>query len=102
MIRQKKYEIFIKPYTMYTDNNSDINRLIHEGSVFIKTPNSTTANAYSALQGGECWMLHKENIRSLQEAQQEVKKLMDTLGYPKEAIKLREAIPLDYVITPLR
>lgn len=57
---------------------------------------------YTAVQGGECWMLHKSNIQSFSILQQEVKKLMDTLGYQKEYIKVREVLPLDYIITPVK
>ncbi len=100
MTRQKGFDIFIKPYTIYVDNSDNSNRLIHKGDVFIRTPGSTSGSAYSALQGGECYMLYKSNIKSFKEAQKEVKNLMDTLGYTRDAIKLVGDIPLDYILTP--
>ncbi len=56
MIRQKGFDIFIKPYTMYKDNSNNTNRLIHKGDVFIRTPGTTNSNSYSVPQGGECYI----------------------------------------------
>lgn len=98
MTRQRCFDIFIKPYTMFIDSNNDSNRLIHKGGVFAQKP--TERGYYVALQGGECYMLYKENIKSFKEAQKEVKNLMDTLGYPRDAIKLVGDIPLDFMLTP--
>lgn len=100
MIRQKTYEIFIRPYLKYKDNI-----LIYKEKVYIQTQDLSGISGgafkeYTVAQGGESWLLYKDNITSLSIAQQEVKKLMDTLGYPREAIKLRETIPLDYIIAP--
>lgn len=94
-IRQKTYAIFIKPYVSY---NGD--RIIHRGSVYIRTPGSNNQNDYTTVQKGETWMLYENNITSLTIAQQKIKTLMDTLGYPKADIKITEVLPLDFLITP--
>lgn len=97
MIRQKTYDIFIRPYTIVDQGAEDKGIAVHKGSVLINSKSGQIT-----AQGGECWMLYKGNITSLSIAQKEIKKLMDTLGVTRENIKLSEVIPLDYVITPLR
>lgn len=97
MIRQKTYDIFIRPYTIVDQGAEDKGIAVHKGSVLI---NSNRGQITA--QGGECWMLYKGNITSLSIAQKEIKKLMDTLGFTRENIKLRQDVPLDYVIAPSR
>lgn len=94
MIRQKTYDIFIKPYTEIVQG-TESGIAIHKDPVYI-------AGGKAILQGGKCWMLYKGDITSLSIAQKEIKNLMDTLGFTRENIKLRQAVPLDYVIAPSR
>lgn len=92
-LRQRQYDIFIKPYIEYQNGV-----LQPKGAVKTSAP---CGGGETTMQGGDPWMLYKTTT-SFPVVREIARELMLELGYvPEVDFRVEEHLPMDFIVTPL-
>ncbi|OON99131.1 MAG: hypothetical protein ATN35_02150 [Epulopiscium sp. Nele67-Bin004] len=95
MIRQRQFEVYIKPYEIYSGTT-----ISHNNLYVLVTPKLSSADAtYTIPIGMEGWMLCGI-VETKRQAHELAKRKKNELGLKNEYIKIQEVMHWDYNITP--